>query len=81
MPEYIPPCDKYPDEDFEFIWTIDEIDEATWDIVYGITENSRCEACFLREQCISAVVLLLQQKYNLPRESFELEWGSKIVCN
>ena len=81
MSEYTPACSIYTDEDFEFTWTVDEIDEETWDISYRITENPRCETCFLREQCIDAIVALLQKEYNLPRESFEIEWGPKIVCN
>lgn len=81
MSEYIPPCDTYTNEAFEFTWEIIDIDEETWDILYSIDENMLCETCFLREQCIASVIELLQKEYDLPRERFELEGGPKIVCN
>jgi hypothetical protein len=41
--------------------------------LYGIHENVRCGDCFLRESCIEAVLALLQEEYDFPRERFEVE--------
>ena len=78
MGEYIPPCDTYTDEDFEFVWTIEGIEEGTGDIIYWVTENIRCADCFQREECVAQVMMLLAKEYGVWKWKIQLEWDKTI---
>ncbi len=75
MSEYTPPCEIY-DEDFEFSAKIIEDDDETWEVGIETQMNTRCESCFLLEQCLANFYAIMENWFELQEEGLP-----KKACN
>jgi len=78
MNNYIPACDTFPDEDFDFHVKTTEIDVETWETCYDIEANPRCYDCFLIERCVTAIMETLAKSHWVSMDKVTQERDKKV---
>ena len=74
------PCEQFPEEDYSF--DVNEIatDPENGDVYHQVDSNPRCLSCFYKEECVNKVMIVLWERFNVPKSDFcevEFERQSK----
>jgi len=78
MNDYVPACKTYPNEDFGFHMKETTFDTETWDMCYDLEANPRCYDCFLREQCVTAIMETLAKSHWVSMDTVVQERDEEI---
>lgn len=75
MNTFTPACEKDTGENFEISAVVNDIDDSNGEVMIEITHNLQCTDCPLIQECVSRVVAITEEAFDLE------EWDVQIPTN